>query len=145
MSEGGPPGGLPRGFARPEYYAAPGGGRPRIAVVGVCAAGKSTLVAGLRALGWNAYAVAQEHSGVPYLWRRQNPDFLVMLDAEWETVRRRRPVSYGPERVAEQRDRLRHARAHADLYLPTDALTIEQVRESVCAAISARFGEIGKS
>lgn len=143
MSEGGPPGGSDR---RAEYApTATAANGPRLAVVGVCAAGKSTLVAGLRGLGINAYAVAQEHSGVPYLWRRQEPDFLVMLDAEWETVRRRRAVTYGPERVAEQRERLRHARQHADLYLPTDLLSIEQVREAVRAALIARFGQFGKT
>lgn len=137
---------LPRGIRRPEYAAGPAGeSGPRVAVVGVCAAGKSTLVAGLRAQGIHAFAVAQEHSGVPYLWQRQQPDYLVMLDAEWETVRRRRQVSYGPERVAEQRQRLRHARQHADLYLPTDALGIEEVRAAVRRAIADRFGDAART
>lgn len=109
----------------------------RIAVVGVCASGKSTLVRGLRELGYDAYAVAQEHSGVPYLWSRRAPSFLVVLDATYDTVRQRRPVSYGPERLAQQRQRLRHAREHCDFFLATDDYTIEEVRAHVVAAIEA--------
>ena len=36
----------------------------KIAIVGVCASGKTTLVAGLREAGYDAYNVAQEHSCV---------------------------------------------------------------------------------
>lgn len=111
----------------------------RIAVVGVCASGKSTLVNGLKQLGYEAYAVAQEHSSVPYLWNRRQPSFVVCLDARYETVRRRRPVSFGPERLAEQRERLRHAREHCDFFLATDPYTIEEVRARVVAAIEARL------
>lgn len=111
--------------------------RFRIAVVGVCASGKSTLVRGLREFGYDAAPVAQEHSSVPYLWSRRDPSFLVMLDATYETVRQRRSVSFGPERLAVQRERLSHARAHCDLFLPTDDLTIEQVRARVVEAIEA--------
>lgn len=107
----------------------------KVAVVGVCASGKSTLVRGLRELGYDAYSVAQEHSGVPYLWSRREPAFVVVLDAAFETVRQRRSVSYGPDRIDEQRRRLAHALEHAQLVLPTDDLTIEQVRDTVAAAI----------
>ena len=34
----------------------------RIAIVGICASGKTTLVRGLREAGYDAYNVAQEHS-----------------------------------------------------------------------------------
>lgn len=106
--------------------------RPVVAVVGVCAAGKTTLVSGLRALGIEAYSVPQEHSVVRRLWQRVQPDLLVMLDARWETTKRRRPeITYGPDRLEEQRHRLRYARAECDLYLPTDDLTIDQVRQRV--------------
>lgn len=114
-----------------------GGRQPRIGVVGVCASGKSTLVRGLTELGYDAFAIAQEHSGVPFLWQRKNPDFLIMLDASYETVRRRRPdLLLSSEQIDEQRQRLRHAREHAHLYLPTDDLTIEQVRRKVIEALS---------
>lgn len=109
-------------------------GRPVIAIVGVCAAGKSTLARGLQELGYEAYSVPQEHSVVRRLWARKNPDLLIMLDAQWETTRRRRPdIGYGPERLAEQRERLRYARAECDLYLPTDDLSIAEVRQAAVA------------
>ena len=62
----------------------------RVAVVGHCASGKSTLVSALRAHGYDANAVAQEHSAVSWLWRHAEPDVLIYLDAALETVRARR-------------------------------------------------------
>lgn len=111
-----------------------------MAIVGVCAAGKTTLAAGLNAAGVTAYSVPQEHSFVRRLWLRRNPppSILVMLDARWETTRRRRPdITYGPERLEEQRRRLALAREECDLYLPTDDLTIAEVRERVLSFIAA--------
>jgi adenylate kinase family enzyme len=106
--------------------------RPLIAIVGPCAAGKSTLAAHLRALGYNAREVVQEHSYVPTMWQRiTNPDYLIYLDVSWEVARQRRPTDAGPKRWAEQHHRLRHARQHADLYIPTDGLTPDEVLERV--------------
>jgi len=113
---------------------------PVIAVVGVCASGKTTLAAGLREAGLKAYSVPQEHSFVRRLWERQHPDvnILVMLDARWETTQRRRPtIGYGPERLEEQRLRLALAREACHLYLPTDELSIEGVRERVLDFVQA--------
>jgi len=105
-----------------------------VAIVGVCAAGKTTLAAGLTGVGVKAYSVPQEHSFVRRLWERQHPDanILVILDARWETTCRRRPqIRYGPDRLETQRERLALAHAACDLYLSTDDLTIEQVRHRV--------------
>lgn len=107
---------------------------PYVAIVGVCAAGKTTLAEGLRASGYRAVTVPQEHSVVRRLWARLHPEVnvLVMLDAQFETTKQRRPaISYGPDRLDEQRRRLADARAACDLYLPTDHITIEQVRQTV--------------
>lgn len=107
---------------------------PYIAIVGVCAAGKSTLAEGLTQQGTKAVSVPQEHSVVRRLWEKLHPEanIVIMLDAQFETTRKRRPtIMYGPERLEEQRQRLRFARERADLYLPTDDLSIEQVRETV--------------
>lgn len=114
---------------------------PVIAITGVCAAGKSTLAAGLRSLGYQAFSVPQEHSAVRRLWVRRSPDVLVLLDATWETVKRRRPDSApSPERLAAQRERLAYARAECDLYLPTDDLTVEQVRDAVVRFVQTARG-----
>ncbi len=107
---------------------------PCIAIVGVCASGKTTLAEGLAQVGIKAHTVPQEHSVVRRLWEKLHPEcnILVMLDARWETTKLRRPhIGYGPERLAEQRDRLKTAREVSDLYLPTDDLSIDQVRQAV--------------
>ena len=110
---------------------------PRGVVVGPDAAGKSTLVELLRALGYNAHSCAQDHSYVSDMWRRvSRPDFLVFLDARLETIARRRTIDWGQEWLDEQGDRLAHARRHCDFYLPTDDLTPAEVVKQVRAVLS---------
>jgi hypothetical protein len=100
----------------------------RIKVVGPCASGKSRLAAGLRALGYDARSAAQDHSYVPDMWQRLDPpDVLIYLDLTLETARRRGRIGWDQKYLDEQSHRLRHARAHCHLYLPTDGLTEEEV------------------
>ncbi len=105
----------------------------RVAVVGPCVAGKSELVGALRAAGYEARHVVQEHSYVPAMWQRiAKPDLLVFLDVDYATAKKRRPrIDWGPARLAEQVQRLAHAREHCDLYIDTSDLTREEVRERV--------------
>lgn len=112
---------------------------PQIVVVGPCAAGKSTLVANLRPKGYRIKACGQEHSYVPDLWKRlSRADILIFLDAELPTIAQRQGrTDWTAERLAEQRQRLEHARAHCDLYLPTDTLTREQVAGQVETFLNA--------
>ncbi len=107
----------------------------KIKLVGVCAAGKSTLLRTLRAAGFDALPCAQEHSYVPDLWRRMNPpDVLIFLDAQPAAVAQRRQTREPVEEwLAEERLRLAHARAHCDLYLPTDNLTPAEVASTAMA------------
>jgi hypothetical protein len=108
----------------------------RIAVVGVCASGKSMLVEKLRALGYDARHVAQEHSYVPDMWQRlSRPQVLVYLDASLATMRRRRDPSFPAALLEEQLRRLQHARRHCQIYVCTDALTEERVLAQVVAAL----------
>ncbi len=103
----------------------------RVGVVGPCGAGKSTLVERLRGK-FNIRAISQEHSYVPDMWRRVHPtDVLVYLDASLETIARRRNIAWKQDRLDALNHRLRHARAHADLYLPTDDLSPEAVASAV--------------
>jgi len=100
----------------------------KVAVVGVCASGKSTLVHALRQFGIESVDVAQEHSMVPYMWQNiTRPDVLIFLDASQETVRQRWPHFGDVDWVDEQVRRLAHARAHADFVLPVDTLNPQQV------------------
>ncbi len=103
----------------------------KIVIVGPCASGTSTLAGKLREAGFDAHACAQEHSYVPDMWRMSQPDVLIYLDARLETIRRRRAVSWGDEHLRVEQARLAHARQHADLYLPTDDLSAEEVFQTV--------------
>jgi hypothetical protein len=110
---------------------------PRVVVVGPDAAGKTELVQRLRALGYNARSCAQDHSYVPDMWQRlARPDFLVYVDARLETIARRRAIDWGQKRLDELNARLAHARAHCDLYLPTDDLEPVDVVDRVRAALA---------
>jgi gluconate kinase len=110
----------------------------RIKVVGPCASGKSTLAAGLRRLGYDATSAAQDHSFVPDMWRRLNPpDLLIYLDVTLQTARERGRAGHGWDQayLDEQHERLRHARAYCDLYLPTYGLGKGEVLEQAVAFI----------
>jgi len=102
----------------------------RVAIVGACAAGKSSLVSALRDRGYKARHVAQEHSYVPNMWQRiSKPDILIYLDVDLETIKQRRPtLDFRREHLEEQNRRLAHARANCSLYLDTSDLALEEVR-----------------
>ncbi|MGB3716031.1 MAG: hypothetical protein WA996_16520 [Candidatus Promineifilaceae bacterium] len=101
----------------------------RVAVVGACASGKSTLVTALRAMGFDARHVAQDHSFVPDMWRRiGQPDVLIFLDVNYETIKARRPkTTYRRSDLAEQERRLAHARENCNLSINTNPLAPEDV------------------
>ena len=112
----------------------------RVAVVGHCAAGKSTLVNALRGHGYDASAVAQEHSAIRWLWRHSEPDVLIYLDVPLETVRARRGAEWPRTVYDAQEDRLSEARAHADLVLDTSVETIASMTRRVLAYLRTRGG-----
>ncbi|MBP6017349.1 MAG: hypothetical protein KA586_11560 [Candidatus Promineofilum sp.] len=107
-----------------------------VAVVGPCAAGKSTLVKALREAGYEARHPAQEHSYVPDMWRRLvDPDVLIYLDVTYEALLARRPTFGEREYLEREQARLAHAREHADLVVDTSGMTSEAVRELVLGAL----------
>ena len=113
--------------------------QPLIGVVGPCAAGKSTLIAGLTRLGYRTRHIAQEHSYVKDMWLRlTNPDILVFLNATYPATCLRRKLNWTEADWQEQQHRLRHARENADLYLDTDGLSAEDVLDRVVAFIGER-------
>jgi dephospho-CoA kinase len=114
----------------------------RVAVVGPCASGKSTLVATLRAAGYEARHPAQEHSYVPDMWRRLvDPDVLIYLDISYEALLARRPHFGEREYLEREKARLAHAREHADLAVDTSGMTAEAVRRQVIAFLARRDGQ----
>jgi len=102
----------------------------RVAVVGACASGKSTLVSALRAAGYEARHVAQEHSYVPDMWERiSRPDVLIYLDVDLSGISARRPrLDFKQKELTEQNRRLAHAREHCSLYLDTNELSQAEVQ-----------------
>lgn len=106
----------------------------RIAVVGPCAAGKSTLAEALRLAGYDVHQPAQEHSYVPEMWQRiTRPDLLIYLDVDYSHARERRPHNVDPEQLETQHQRLAHARRHCHFYVDTSGLTADEVRQRVLA------------
>jgi gluconate kinase len=108
----------------------------RIAVVGTCASGKSSVVAELRQRGYDAYSVAQEHSAISRLWAHLSPDRVVYLEVELQTLRRRRDDMAWPEWIYHlQIERLESARQHADIVLATDELTVSEIVDTILMVV----------
>ncbi|HEX3723679.1 MAG TPA: hypothetical protein VHV31_12865 [Nitrolancea sp.] len=110
----------------------------RIAVVGTCASGKSTIVDELRGLGYDAFVVSQEHSIIRDLWNHQRPDKLVYLQAGYQTVQQRRGRSWPRWIYDTQIERLRDARQNASIIVDTGALTLD---ETIAQIVSTLGGE----
>lgn len=115
----------------------------RVAVVGPCSAGKSTLAKTLKSLGIDTRQPAQEHSYVLDMWRRvSRPDILIYLDVDYVNATRRRPhLGGGLPSLQMQQDRLIHARQHCDFYLDTSALSPDEVQEKVVSFLRERWGD----
>lgn len=110
-----------------------------LVVVGVCAAGKTTLAQHLAKQGIIARPVAQEHSQVRELYRRSG-DLVVLLAASWDTVHRRRRLAWNPSFYEEEWHRLAKARQGAALILHTDWLTPQEVADSVTRWYDQQYG-----
>jgi hypothetical protein len=110
---------------------------PRVVVVGPCASGKSTLVENLRAAGIDARVSGQEHSAIRDLWRRLEPDLLVYLDVDLDTIRLRRSPHWPEQLYVLQHTRLHGARETADLVIDTSVTSAEETTAQVRAMIEA--------
>lgn len=98
-----------------------------IVILGVCAAGKSTLARRLRDSGRIARTVAQEHSCIPDLWRWSGAATVVYLHASYQAIKRRRDSFMSPHGYRAQLHRLRSARAGATVTVDTSELTADEV------------------
>ena len=109
-----------------------------IGVVGPCGSGKSTLTDALDSQGYSTRHIAQEHSYVKDMWKRiTNPDVLIFLQVSYPISQQRRHMNWNKGEYDEQQHRLSHAREHADLYIDTDNLNIDEVLEQVLTFIKA--------
>jgi shikimate kinase len=111
---------------------------PRVVVVGPCASGKTTLVATLRAYGYNASVSAQEHSAIPRLWQRTDPDVLIALAVNIEAVRERREETWPGWLHDVQEERLSNAQDAADFVIDTSQLGADEVAERVMQFLAER-------
>ncbi|HHV71440.1 MAG TPA: hypothetical protein GXX38_02365 [Clostridia bacterium] len=116
----------------------------KVLVVGVCASGKTSLVEALRARGIDAHHAAQEHSNVPWMWKMSKPDFLIVLQAKYETIKKRRDIPWNEKRYWLEVERLRGAKENANLIIDTDNLTKEEVAEIALNALNNYFVTLGK-
>ena len=101
--------------------------QPVIAIVGVCASGKSTIIKHLLEEGIACRHVAQEHSYVRDMWQRlTRPDFLICLEVSYPSTLARKKLNWTLQEYEEQLRRTQHARDHADLVIDTDRYTADE-------------------
>ena len=112
----------------------------RVAIVGVCTSGKTTLRDALKTAGVDAYVVSQEHSSVRKMWDLRAPQYVICLDCDIETARSRRPVYWGEEMLGRQRERLRDARDNCDVYIDTSDLETPETVRRVMISMASRQG-----
>ena len=112
-----------------------------IAIVGPCAAGKSSLARGLAEHGIRAKQVVQEHSFVPEMWQViAQPDFLIYLDASFQACSQRKNLNWQRRDYDEQLIRLAHARENCDLLVQTDGQSEAAILEDVLNKLPAVSG-----
>lgn len=108
---------------------------PRVVVIGPCASGKSTLVAGLRRLGYDADVCGQEHSDIPTLWRHTEPDVVIALEIDLATLRQRRGCEWPEWLYHAQQRRLQQAVASASVRINTARLDASGVLREATARL----------
>lgn len=114
-----------------------------IGVVGVCASGKSTLIKGLNARGYNCRHIAQEHSYVQDMWQRiTRPDILIYLAVSYEKASIRKKLNWTMAEYEIQLSRLQHAREHAEIIIDTDSLTPDELINIAIKEIDKHSGRM---
>lgn len=105
----------------------------RVVVIGPCASGKTSLTTRLQELGYDARACGQEHSEIPELWRHLDPDVLIGLHIDLETLRKRRSATWSHRIYERQIERLSSGYDHADLVIDCDVVDQDAVVRQVVA------------
>lgn len=106
--------------------------RRRVVVIGPCASGKTTLTQRLQERGFDARACGQEHSEIRELWKHMEPDVLIGLWIDLETLRDRRSSgSWSGAIYARQQQRLASGYAQADLVIDCHDIDPNEVERDV--------------
>lgn len=79
----------------------------------------------------------QEHSEIPTLWRRTEPDVTIGLTVDLATIRRRRSAGWSEAIYRRQQERLREAFAGASILLDTGTLGPEQTLQAALDLLRA--------
>ena len=103
----------------------------RIVVIGPCASGKTSLTTRLQRLGYDALACGQEHSEIAELWKHQQPDVVVGLRIDLDTLRQRRSRDWPEGIYGRQMARLESGYRNADLVIDCNAVDQELVMNRV--------------
>lgn len=112
----------------------------RIVVIGPCASGKTSLTSRLQRLGYDAFACGQEHSEIAELWKHQQPDVVIGLRIELETLRRRRSREWSEAIYDRQMTRLESGFRNADLLVDCDVLDQDAVAGRVVTWLAEHPG-----
>lgn len=108
------------------------GQEQKIALVGPCGSGKSSLAVSLGAAGLTARQIAQEHSYVGDMWQViSDPEILIYLHASFPVCTARKGFSWTEAEYQEQIRRLEHAREHCQIFVDTTDLDKEQTLQAV--------------
>lgn len=95
----------------------------------------------LQERGYDAREVIQEHSYVPTMWQRiTQPDLLIYLDVSQEIAGQRRASESSVAWWDKLKQRLQHARQHADLFIETDNLCSQEVLSRALAFLQHQTG-----
>ena len=105
----------------------------KIALVGGCGSGKTTIAAELKRAGHDAYIVGQEHSEVRTLWAVRSPEAVVYLHVTLDVVRERRGEHWPGWLYKKQQQRLKNAYEAADVHVNTAEQTVEESVEAILA------------
>ncbi len=116
---------------------------PRVVVVGPCASGKTTLVRNLQAMGVDARVSGQEHSAIRNLWQRLEPDVLIALDLDLETLRERRGSTWPAGLYGIQHARLEGAFDSANALIDTSQTPEAEVLEAAMEVIARHRANSG--
>lgn len=113
----------------------------RIVVIGPCASGKTSLTTRLQQLGYDAMACGQEHSEITELWKHQQPDVLIGLRIELDTLRQRRSEAWSEDIYARQMTRLESGYQNAHLLIDCDAVDQQAVVDLVVGWLGSNPGQ----
>ncbi len=112
----------------------------RIVVIGPCASGKTSLTTRLQHVGYDALACGQEHSDIAELWKHQQPDVVIGLRIELDTLRRRRSEAWSEDIYTRQMTRLESGYRNAHLLIDCDAVDQQAVFDRVVGWLAEHPG-----